>query len=126
MAANDGFEVEFRLRDRPSIVPERHGAPSTPASRNQLSSAARALCLALYMQDLVARGEAKNYAEVARLLCTTRERVSQLTELCHLAPEIQLQILQGTPEDVSEADTRMIAKHILWSDQLALWNPSGV
>ncbi len=39
------------------------------------------MALAIQFQDMIQRGDARDYADLARLGCLTRERMSQIMEL---------------------------------------------
>jgi hypothetical protein len=84
------------------------------------------LALAIHFQDMIQRGEARNYADLARLGCITRERISQVMELIWMAPAIQQEILEFPPNKtgrfpVSEVAARRIAVHLDWVEQRDLW-----
>ena len=51
------------------------------------------MALAIRFDELIAKGDIKNYAELARLGHITRARVTQIMNLLHLAPDIQEQVL---------------------------------
>ena len=72
------------------------------------------MALAIQFQDMIQRGEARDYADLARLGCLTRERMSQIMELVWLAPDIQQEILEFPPRSatrfpISELAARRIA-----------------
>jgi hypothetical protein len=84
------------------------------------------MALAIHFQDLIRRGEATDYADLARLGCLTRERMSQIMELVWLAPDIQREILEFPPTGVtrfpiSEVAVRRIAGTLAWEDQRQEW-----
>jgi hypothetical protein len=83
------------------------------------------MALAIYFQDMLQRGEARHYADLARLGCVTRERISQIMELIWLAPDIQQEILEFPPTEVrlpiSEVAVRRIADLLPWVEQRAAW-----
>ena len=56
--------------------------------------------LAIKFQDMVGRGEVRDYADLARLGYVTRARMTQLMNLLNLAPDIQEDILflPGVPQ----------------------------
>ncbi len=85
------------------------------------------MALAIQFQDMIQRGEARDYADLARLGCLTRERMSQIMELVWLAPDIQQEILHIAPHvggryPISECGVRHIASLLAWDDQRAEWN----
>ena len=51
------------------------------------------MALAIKIEDMVGRGELRDYADVARLGHVTRARLTQIMNLLNLAPDIQGQIL---------------------------------
>jgi hypothetical protein len=83
------------------------------------------MALAIQFQDMIQRGEARDYADLARLGCLTRERMSQIMELVWLAPDIQEEILMFPPTaarfPISEAATRKIAASLAWPEQRLGW-----
>src|SRR5687767_1615544 len=54
---------------------------------------ARLMALAIKFQDMVDRGEVRDYADLARLGFVTRARLTQIMNLLLLAPDIQEQLL---------------------------------
>jgi hypothetical protein len=84
------------------------------------------MALAIQFQDMIQRGEAKDYADLARLGCLTRERMSQIMELVWLAPDIQQEILEFPPSGaarfpISEVRIRGIGEVLSWEMQRELW-----
>jgi hypothetical protein len=84
------------------------------------------LALAIHLEDMIRRGEAKDYADLARLSCLCRERVSQIVRLNYLAPDIQVELLYLPPTasgrfPVSETALRKIASILAWADQRREW-----
>jgi hypothetical protein len=84
------------------------------------------LALAIQFQDMIQRGEARDYADLARLGCITRERMSQIMELIWLAPEIQQEILEFPANKtgrfpISEVAVRRVAETLVWAEQREVW-----
>jgi hypothetical protein len=84
------------------------------------------LALAIHFQDMIERGDAKDYADLARLGGLCRERVSQIMRLCYLAPTIQIELLYlahtaKSRYPISESEVRAIASILSWEDQRAEW-----
>ncbi len=76
---------------------------------------------------MLERGEAKDHADLARLGCVSRERVSQIMMLNWLAPEIQQEVLDlpktpGGRFPVSETTLRAVARNPRWEEQRARWD----
>jgi hypothetical protein len=84
------------------------------------------LAMALQFQNMIGSGEIRRHADLARLGCVSRERISQMMVLTWLAPDIQEAILRlpqmpGGRFPVSEGDLRKVARLPLWDEQRALW-----
>lgn len=75
------------------------------------------MALAIKFQDMVDRGEVRDYADLSRLGMVTRARLTQIMNLTLLAPEIQERILLGAADVPCERLIRSVAKEIFWSDQ---------
>ena len=80
----------------------------------------RLMALAIKFQDMIDRGEVKDYADLARLGFVTRARVTQIMNLTLLAPEIQEALL--TPRElvcrsIFEHHLRRILGLINWKEQ---------
>ncbi len=124
------FEIEFQLK--PSIrLLDRSGdkQPREPVGRCRFDRYPRivqVVALAIHFQDLIDRGEIRNYADLARLGCISRERISQVMMLAWLAPDIQQEVL-GLPKTpggrfpVSETALRTIARVASWAEQRTRW-----
>lgn len=65
--------------------PKKSVAPAPP----RIPRITRLMALAIKFQDMIDRGEVKDYADLARLGYVTRARVTQIMNLTLLAPEIQ-------------------------------------
>ena len=116
-------EIQFQLyATKPAVEP--CGSPGATSGR--LPRVTQVLALAIQFQDMIERGDARDYADLARLGCLSRERMSQIMELIWLAPDIQQEIL-GFPSTrtsrfpVSEAAVRRIAAEPSWEEQRSLW-----
>lgn len=118
-------EVQFQLHTtRRPLAAAPFGAP--PSANGRLPRVTQVLALAIQFQDMIQRGEARDYADLARLGCLTRERMSQIMELVWLAPDIQQEILEFPPTGtlkfpVSEVAVRRIAADLRWAEQRELW-----
>lgn len=69
----------------------------------------RLMALAIKFEDMIARGEVRDYAEIARLGFVTRARLTQIMNLLLLAPEIQEAILMqaGIPDFMTTGETKL-------------------
>ncbi len=123
MSSSD-FEVQFTLGQRTRTIERRTSstAPTVATAATKppsVSQVARALALSMYFEDVLDRGEAKDYADLARLACLSRERVSQIVKLRFLSPEIYKSIATGVVK-ISERRARRIAGEPDWRVQRVL------
>lgn len=125
-ARNSAVEIQFRLHCSPGArVGEAR--PEVPGSgHGRLPRVTQVVALAIQFQEMIQKCEARDYADLARLGCLTRERMSQIMELIWLAPDIQREILEFPPRGatrfpISEVAVRKIAAHLAWHDQRESW-----
>ena len=122
---NSAAEIQFRLHA--SKRTERGDAAEAPSScRGRLPRVTQVLALAIQFQNMIQRGEARDYADLARLGCITRERMSQIMELIWLAPDLQQEILEFPPNKtgrfpISEVAARRVAERLDWEEQREAW-----
>lgn len=114
-------QIRFQLRPRPNKN-ELKAAPQ----RGKLPRVAEVLALAISFDDMIRRGIASDYTDLARLGCISKERVSQMMRLIWLAPDIQQELLtlQPTPSGrffAGETALRRIAERMLWAEQRLAW-----
>ena len=122
MTAGAPLEIRFSLRTK--LRPPSEQSPSRRIGR--LPRITEMLALAMYLEDMICRGEAKNYADLARLSLISRERISQIVRLNYLAPDIQVELLYLSPTTsgrfpISETAVRKIANLLSWVDQRREW-----
>jgi hypothetical protein len=93
---------------------------------------AQMLALAHRFQAAIDRGDYRDRADLARQLGFTRARVTQLLDLCLLAPDIQEAVLEFEAVDgmepMSERTMRTVVQARSWAEQRAAWAtlaPSG-
>lgn len=125
------FTVEFKLHERRGQSGRRQvrqgDAPTQPVvPPGRVPRIARLMALAIRCEELVRRGEVADYADVARLAHVTRARMSQITNLLNLAPDIQEQLLHlpvvtAGHDPISERDIRPIAVNPDWREQRVAW-----
>jgi hypothetical protein len=116
------LEIQFPLHPKPGAM--THGAAR--ASTGRLPRVTQVMALAIQLEDMLRRGEAKDYADLARLSCVCRERLSQIVRLNYLAPDIQVELLYLPPTPsgrypISETALRKIACLLSWADQRREW-----
>jgi len=84
------------------------------------------MALAIKFQEMVDRGEVRDYADLARLGYVTRARLTQIMNLQLLAPDIQADLLawsahpEGFPK-IAERHLRRLTQIPAWGPQRRLW-----
>ena len=101
--------------------PKKAEAPAPP----RIPRITRLMALAIKFQEMIDRGEVKDYAELARFGSVTRARVTQIMNLCLLAPDLQEEILElrgeiGVPHAV-EQQIRIVVSLADWERQRLVW-----
>ena len=116
-------EAKGRLRLREG----ERAAPAEPRSGpGRIPRVTRLMALAIRFDRLVASGQVRDFAEMARMGHVTRARISQITNLLNLAPDIQEALLflprvVSGDDPITERDIRPIACEPDWSSQRDLW-----
>ncbi len=98
--------------------------PHVPLGR--IPRISRLMALAIRFERLVAKGEVRDYAELAVLGHVTRARVTQIMNLLCLAPDIQeallfLPAVEHGREPVKEWMLRPVAATPDWRKQRQMW-----
>jgi hypothetical protein len=118
-------EVAISLRPRrPKASPDAQLAPAADLpGPPRIPRITRLLALAMQFQDMVDRGEVRDYADLARLAYVTRARLTQIMNLLLLAPDIQERLLDWVPQEVitSERHLRPLIRSLDWATQRALF-----
>lgn len=85
----------------------------------------RLMALAIKFQDMIDRGEVRDYADLARLGLVTRARLTQIMNLTLLAPDIQEDLLRPTTavamSHPTERQIRMVVNDHDWASQRLVW-----
>jgi hypothetical protein len=123
MTSPTRLECVFRMKTKGSYSVDRR--PGTlPAGR--VPRLARLLALAHKFDNLLRQKVIAHYAALARLGHVSRARISQITNLLHLAPDIQEAILflpltvRGR-DPVRLRQLQALTQVLNWSQQRALW-----
>jgi hypothetical protein len=121
------YDVHFKRSRRGRKDLAIGAAPALPQPLGRVPRIARLMALAIRSDELIRRGEVKDYAELARLGHVTRARVTQIMNLLNLAPSIQEELLFlpaviAGPDLVKEWQVRPIAAQALWPRQLRTWH----
>lgn len=123
------LEVRFTLAPRRATHGSRQGAgqqQDQQTSPGRVPRVSRLLALAMRFQDMIDRGEVRDFADLARLGYVTRARITQIMDLTLLAPDIQEEILflpQTTAgrDSLKEKAVRAIAAVPHWHRQRKMW-----
>ena len=128
---SDLFTVEFTMheqRGRNGRRQIKQGAapPKTDLPPGRVPRISRLMALAIRCEELVRRGDVVDYADIARLAHVSRARMSQITGLLNLAPEIQEQILclpavERGCDPIAERHVRPITVIPDWREQRRRW-----
>lgn len=86
----------------------------------------RLMALAIHFDEMIRAGKVANISEIARLTHVTQPRITQLMNLCHLAPDIQEEILflplvMSGRDPVHEHMLRDVACVMDWMEQRRRW-----
>ena len=124
LRADGAIQVEVTLPVRQRCPdtraqPSPGARPETPARIPRIS---RLMALAIKFQDMVDRGEVRDYADLARLGYVTRARLTQIMNLLLLAPDIQEAFLDNSSawrarSAITERDLRSVSRIVDWADQ---------
>lgn len=119
--------VHFTRADRGRKQMVMGEAPTpAPVPVGRTPRVSRLMALAIRFENLVASGEVRDYAELARLGHVTRARVTQIMNLLSLAPDIQEALLFLPPveagrDPLKEWQIRAIAAEPDWKTQRRMW-----
>lgn len=114
---NGKYEEEIPLK-----WARRGGRPAKPKSASEapprIPRITRLMALAIKFQEMVDRGEVRDYADLARLGLVTRARLTQIMNLLLLAPDIQEHLLSlPCSAAVRETHLRGTASDVHWLEQ---------
>jgi hypothetical protein len=117
------FETSASSHGRKRVGVPKPKMPSAPA---KLPHITKLMALAIRLEHLLATGQVKDQAEIARVAGITRARVTQIINLANLAPDIQQAILDLEPTTdpvprFREREVRTIAIMPNWEKQRVLW-----
>jgi hypothetical protein len=94
--------------------------PATEPALPSIPRVTRLIALAIKFQEMVDRGEVRDYADLARLGFVTRARLTQIMNLLLLDPKIQEQILFSERDagcQITERRIRSAVVNVCWLDQ---------
>ena len=127
----NNYTFEYRIhfnngsRGRKRMCKDKAPVPR-PVEPGRIPRVSRLVALAIRFEELLKKGEARDYADLARLGHVTRARMTQIMNLLQLAPGIQEDILflpriMKGRDPVTEHDVRPIAAEIDWAKQRQDW-----
>jgi hypothetical protein len=119
-------KVHFGVANKGALKMRMGHAPDAPASGGRIPKLARLMALAIRFESLLKAGDVADYAELARRGHVSRARITQITNLLMLAPEIQEAILFMPPveqgrDPLKEWQVRPIAAEMNWGRQRRMW-----
>ena len=119
-------DVEITIRRGSRRNAAKHEPAESTAATPRIPRITRLMALAIRFQDMVDRGEVRDYAEIARLGYVTRARLTQIMNLLLLAPELQEEIMAIPTQlvdnrTVAEQRIRQVTKVVLWGQQRRIW-----
>lgn len=127
MSTTMEFKVHFRsgCRGRKHIRAGETPQPK-PVSAGKVPRVSRLMALAIRFDQLIESGKVRDYAEIARLGHVSRARISQITSMLTLAPDIQEALLNLPAvtkgrDPVSERHIRHVAAAVDWRKQRWLY-----
>jgi len=117
------FETSSSSHGRQRVGAPKQKKSSVPA---KLPHITKLMALAIRLEHLLASGQVKDQAEIARVAGITRARVTQIINLTNLAPDIQQAILDLEPTTdpvprFREREVRTIAILPNWETQRVRW-----
>ncbi|WDI40475.1 hypothetical protein [Bremerella sp. P1] len=121
-------KLKFERRGRGARLSARvaNDQDESELPKGRVPRVARLMALAIRFEDLIRRGEVRDYAELARLAHVTRARITQIMNLRLLAPDIQEAILflprfERGRDRIGLAQIQPIALTVDWRKQRQLW-----
>jgi hypothetical protein len=109
----------------------RTKAVSTPdvaprALPSRVPRVARLMALSIHFDGMLRKGVVADQSELAHICNVTQPRITQIMNLCHLAPDIQEEILflplvMSGCDPVHEHMLRSITARADWREQRAHW-----
>lgn len=124
---------QFTVTRQFHVARRKHGRKqlkdgSAPdVAKGRVPRIARLMALAIRCERLIQDGVVANQSELARLGHITTARMTQITSLLNLAPDLQEQILflpriELGRDVFKEADIRPIAAVLDWRKQRRMWS----
>lgn len=119
-------DVEIIIQRKQHSNARKGGRAPRADAAPRIPRITRLMALAIRFQEMVDRGEVRDYADLARLGYVSRARITQIMNLLMLAPDIQEHLLGLSERSVSakifpERSIRSTTSLVSWADQRAAW-----
>lgn len=126
MSQRNEVRFQFHLDRSSRGIAMQDGPSPSPPPRGRVPRVARLMALARRFDGLLRDGTVKSMADLARLGRVTRARITQIMDLCLLAPDVQeaLLFLAGTKRGhdlVAFRTMRYVCATPIWAEQRARW-----
>ncbi len=118
------FPMARRNASRSSNKTACAGGYAAPPATKTVSKLARMLALAHFIERAIENGVIGTNADAARALGLSRARITQLSNLLVLSPELQARILTGEIA-ATEHDLRQVVKEADWKTQSEVLEING-
>lgn len=124
------IETQFHVRNGRKGRKTLRGGESPPSVTGRVPRVSRLMALALRFEELLAKGEIADQADLARLAQVTRARVTQIMNLRLLAPDIQEELLflpaiESGRVPLTVMQLQPIAGEPDWKRQREMWRGLG-
>jgi hypothetical protein len=105
-------------------------SPVKRAPDRKKARISKLMALAIRFEGLIRDGEVTDQSELARLVYVTQPRMTQISNLSYLAPDIQAALLDLSPavgrhQPINEKSLRPIVAEIDWGRQRQMWGRLG-
>ena len=112
--------LEFSMNEiRPTRARQR--GTTTRRAANRLPGVVKTLILAHQIEQAVQEGRACDYADMARQMGVSRNRLTQIMSLLLLSPKIQAHLLTATT-GITERQLRPVLQELDWGRQHDLFD----
>ena len=118
--------IHFHTAGRRKVLKEGPEETSRAHPTGRVPRVTRLMALAIRLEHLVCSGQVDDYATLASLGHVTRARITQITNLTLLAPDVQEAVLflprvHRGPDPITERDLRPIVAQPDWQKQRQMW-----
>lgn len=119
-------EVSLPVRQRRDETGRHRDSAAPTGPQPRIPRITRLMALAIKFQEMVDRGEVRDYADLARLGLVTRARLTQIMNMLLLVPDIQSSLIlrEQNPvqlADLNERALRTLTSEAAWASQRTMW-----